>query len=231
MNHQESNCKSIFFIFTLLLSFTNLHAQIPVHQEPFHPPIFQNKQVRILNAKLPPGDTTQYHLHHTPSVFIFLTKTTMLSQLQGKDGSTSTSKAGSIIFEDLAAPNERVHRVINVDKDTLHVLDFELISNDTGFVEKPLIHLNLKLEIDNTWARAYRLTLANTNDIVFNERNYSYILVSLGKAIVRVEQHGKKEFKALKRGSFIEIKSKESFSIKNASSSTAEFALIELPQQ
>src|SRR3954469_18236609 len=120
-------------ILFLLFSIGNLQAQVPVHEEPRHKPVFQNNNVRLLNARLPPGDTTQYHLHNTPSLFIFFTTTTTGSQLQGSEPSTGRSAAGTILFENLTPPHVRIHRMWNIDKDTFHVMDIELLGRDSGF--------------------------------------------------------------------------------------------------
>src|SRR5689334_94619 len=104
--------RSLLFL-TLLFKLFSVQSQLLVHEEPRHKPIFQNDKIRILNVQLPPGDTTQYHLHHTPSVFLFFTSSTVGSQLQGAAPSTGHYTGGAILFENLAAPHQRVHRVWN----------------------------------------------------------------------------------------------------------------------
>ena len=72
--------KNLLF-FCLLLTGFILTAQVPVSKEPRHHNVFENNSVRLLNVLLPAGDTTLYHIHSTPSVFIGFTKTTTGSQL------------------------------------------------------------------------------------------------------------------------------------------------------
>ena len=231
MNGLKSSLRSIVFIVVLLFMVSVLPGQVLVHEEPRHRPVFQNNQIRILNVLLPPGDTTQYHIHHTPSVFIFFTGTTISSQLQGSIASTSKSIPGNVIFENLASPNLRVHRVWNIDKDTLHVIDVELLSKDTGFVQKPLALPELKLTIDTPWVRTYRFILSNENDFTIRNKKRSLILVSLKTALVQTIQGDKVQNQALEPGSFFEIKSQQSFSMKNSSDTTAEFVLLEVPRE
>jgi hypothetical protein len=229
MNDLKSSLCSLVFFVVLLFNVGNIQAQVLVHEEPRHKPVFQNNQIRILNVLLPPGDTTQYHIHHTPSVFIFFTATTISSQLQGSIASTSKSIPGNVIFENLASPNLRVHRVWNIDKDTLHVIDVELLSKDTGFVQKPMVIPELKLTIDTPWVRAYRFTLSNKNDFTIRNKKRSLILVSLTTALVQTKEGGKAQNQALEPGSFFEIKGQHSFSLKNSSDTAAEFVLLEVP--
>jgi|YelNatPaOPRAMG01_1025707.scaffolds.fasta_scaffold00144_10 hypothetical protein len=217
------------FLFVFVFQLSHLQGQVFVHEEPRHHLVFQNKEVRILNVIIPPGDTTQYHIHHTPSVFIFFTKTLTGSQLKGKSPSFDKSKAGRIIFENLAPPNIRIHRVWNADADTFHVMDVELLVKDTGFALAPFAMPDLKLEINTAWARVYRLTLLRGKEFSLSNYKQSFILISFNSAIVETNYLEKKQYLTLKQGSFFDIKENELFSIKNTSDATAQFVLFEMP--
>ena len=124
------------FLLSVLLS----EAQVPVSKEPRHRPVFENEKVRLLNVLLPAGDTTQYHLHSTPSLFIVLSKTITGSQLINQQpviGSASTP--GNMWFENLGAPHSKIHRVWNTDTIVFHVVDIELLSNDSGLYKNRLL--------------------------------------------------------------------------------------------
>ncbi|MEX6690077.1 hypothetical protein QTN47_21390 [Danxiaibacter flavus] len=207
-----------------------LQAQVPVHEEPRHHLVFQNTEIRMLNVLIPPGDTSQYHIHKTPSVFIFFTSTNTGSQLQGKTATSGKSAAGRILFENLASPNIRVHRVWNADKDTFHVMDVEVLSKDTGFLQQPLSLPDLKLEIDTAWIRAYRLSMSTGKEFILKNKAQSFILVSLNNAEMQTEQNGRFERQTAQPGTFFEIKRRHSFSIKNTTNDTVEFFLLELPE-
>lgn len=230
MNNLLSNYRIFLVLLALTCKVSVLQAQVPVHEEPRHHLVFQNTEIRILNVLIPPGDTSQYHIHKTPSVFIFFTSTTTGSQLQGKTASLGKSVAGRILFENLASPNIRVHRVWNSDKDTFHVMDIELLSKDTGFLQEPLSLPNLKLEIDTTWIRAYRLSLSKGKEFILRNKVQSFILVSLNNSEMQTEQGEKSERQTVKPGTFFDIKRRSSFSIKNITNDTVEFFLLELPK-
>ena len=206
-----------------------LQAQILVHEEPRHRPVFQNKEIRILNVRVAPGDTSLYHMHTTPSFFIRLTNTITGSQVQGEAKKAGKSQSGEIRFENLAPPNNRVHRVWNADKDTFHVMDVELLMKTADFDEKPMALPNLKLEIDTTWVRAYRLNLLKGIEFKSKNKKQSLVLVSLNTTKVEINQNGNSELQTLKPGSFFVIKRKESFSLNNKTESTSQFVLLELP--
>lgn len=208
-----------------------LHAQVPVHEEPRHHLIFKNNKVRVLDVRIPPGDTSLYHIHTTPSVFVFFTNSTNSSQLLGKDATYGKLNCGRIMFENLAAPNTRTHRVWNTDIDTFHVMDIELLYNDSGFFERALSDPNLKMEIDTGWVRAYRLILSKSNQFTLNNKKNSFLLISFDTTSLQIIERGKTRSEKLEAGDFLEIKTGETFSIKITSDEDAEFALLELPSK
>ena len=229
MNYLKPVFRKHLFFLVLILKLTNSSGQVPVHKEPRHHLVLQNKEIRILNVLLPPGDTTQYHTHTTPSLFIRLTSTTTGSQLQGGKGSAGKSTAGTILFENLAPPNVRTHRVWNADKDTFNVMDVELLLKDVGFDNKPLTMPNLQLEIDTNWVRAYRLTMLGGTDFNIKNKKQLLVLVSLNVATMQTTQNGKTGYESLKPGSYFVISKEQSFSIKNTSDENVPFILLELP--
>ena len=217
-----------FFFFVFIFSLLNAYTQVPVHQEPFHRPVFENREVRILNVVISPGDTSLYHLHSTPSVFIFLSSTAAGTQLQGKGPVSMRFTTGRILFEDLGAPNTRIHRAWNEDREDLHVIDVELLTKDTGFSAPPLSLF--KLEVDTPWVRAYRVVLEKDKELALKRKKNPFILISVGPASVEVKQGGKYHREMLKKGSYFDVKRKQSFYLKNKSTDPVQLVLLELPQ-
>jgi len=215
-----------FLFFLLWLSFSKcLQAQVPVHEEPRHKPVFQNHNVRLLNVLLPRGDTTQYHLHNTPSLFLFFTSTTTGSQLQGSAPSTGRSTAGTILFENLAPPHVRIHRVWNIDSTTFHVMDIELLGRDSGFTTTPLAGSQLQLAVDTPWVRAYKVTLESNKPFVLNKAVGNLFLVALKAGAVRLQ--GKR--KQWKEGDFVYVAAGKQLLLQNDLQQPVQFALVELP--
>jgi hypothetical protein len=219
----------LFVVLFFLLGSTQ--AQVRVHEEPLHRPVYQNRLIRILNVQLPPGDTTQYHIHHTPSLFLFFTSTAISSQLLGATFTTSRSTASTILFENLMAPYERVHRVWNTDQDTFHVMDIELLSKKSGFIQKPLTLPHLQLMIDTPWARVYQLNLQGDSNFNFRNIKRPFVVVAMNTAIVQLRQGRKTAQHNLQPGSFFWIKPRQGFILKNKESAIARFALLEVPGQ
>jgi hypothetical protein len=231
MSYLILSFRRLLFLLVLICTLSVSQSQVFVHEEPRHHPVFQNNEIRILNVLIPPGDISQYHIHHTPSLFIFFTSTATGSQLQGRAALTGQSTAGQILFENLAPPNIRTHRVWNADKDTFHVMDLELLYKDSGFVQNPLTFPGLQSEIDTAWIRVYRLTLLKGKDFMLRNKKHSFILVSLSASVIQTKQTGKTQHQTLKPGSIFDIKRRQSFSLQNISDNTIQFVLLELPDQ
>jgi hypothetical protein len=136
-----------------------------------------------------------------------------------------------MLFENLAPPNIRTHRVWNADKDTFNVMDVELLLKETVFDKKPLSMPNLELEIDTNWVRAYRLTMLGGTEFKIKNKKQLLILVSLNVATMQTKQNGKTGYQTLKPGTNFIIRKRQSFSIKNTSDKKVMFVLIELPPQ
>jgi hypothetical protein len=84
MNYLKLVFQKTLFFLVLILKLTNLSGQVPVHEEPRHHLVFQNKEIRILNVLVPPGDTTQYHIHTTPSLLSGLLAQQLVRSFRGE---------------------------------------------------------------------------------------------------------------------------------------------------
>ena len=115
-------------LITIIFSSSVITAQIAVRNEPRHHNVFENDYVRVLDVFLAPHDTTQFHIHNTPSVFVIYTKTATGSQLKSGQPTKDLSKAGSFWYDSLATP--RIHRVWNEDSVWFHVMDIELVKKN-----------------------------------------------------------------------------------------------------
>src|SRR5688572_32749047 len=79
-------------------------AQVQVRDEPRHHNVFENEFVRILDVHLGPKDTTLYHLHNTPSVFIIFTNTNVGSQLKGGQPQKGANINDTVSYDSLSTP-------------------------------------------------------------------------------------------------------------------------------
>src|ERR1700737_4238085 len=117
------------YIFSLVVFFgisLSCRAQIPVSQEPRHHKVLENEWVRVLDVHIPPGDTSLFHKHSTPSVFMLLSSARSGSEVLQEDTSAHAVMHGGIWFETFYK-TPRIHRVWNSDTLEFHVMDVELV--------------------------------------------------------------------------------------------------------
>ncbi|MEJ7678674.1 MAG: hypothetical protein WKG06_12600 [Segetibacter sp.] len=220
--------KKIILFFSLLLITFYMRAQVPVSKEPRHHVVFENEKVRLLNVLLPPGDTTQYHVHSTPSVFICFTKTNTTSQLIHQQPVQSTSNAGYIWFENLKPPHIKIHRVWNQDTAAFHVMDIEVLSNDSRFTQKPILLPHTQLTIDTPWARTYKIELAKSEQVTIEEHPSAFVLIAINNGTITMIKKGAGNNLDLQAGTFFWIKPDEQFTLLNQSDTVTHFALVEI---
>src|SRR5205807_2411955 len=109
-----------FLLFFAKFSF----AQIPVREEPRHHVALQNQYLRLLDVWIPPGDTTLFHIHEIPSLFVILSKTASESQVKGEDWvrGAFTFEPGHAWYNNFKN-GPLIHRVCNVDSTPFHAMD------------------------------------------------------------------------------------------------------------
>lgn len=211
-------------LYVLLVS--NAKAQVPVSQEPRHHPVFENDKVRLLNVLLPPGDTTQYHVHSTPSVFIMFTATRTGSQRIHEQPEPGISGSGQVWFEDLSEPHIKVHRVWNADTSVFHVMDIELLAKEASFVANPQPIQHAQLQIDTPWATVYKVHLEKNEELNLRDLVSDYALVTIDSAEVKATQNGKALDTFIEPGQFYWIKANDKFLLSNQSKKSIELVLI-----
>jgi quercetin dioxygenase-like cupin family protein len=102
---------------------------VPVYQEPRHRPVFQSPLVRVLDVRLPPGDTTLYHVHAARMVGIAVQGARIWTQLPGAAPSpVDTPEAIPYVFDNWSQSLPYTHRVANVDTLPLHYVVAEWLA-------------------------------------------------------------------------------------------------------
>jgi len=217
--------KIYFFIAAIFLSQLTT-AQPAVRNEPRHHNVFENDYVRILDVFLPPHDTTQFHIHNTPSVFIMLTKTSTGSQLAGKQPSKDVSVAGSFWYDSLVTP--RIHRVWNEDSTWFHPMDIELVGNRPRSNQPVLQNAALQLSFNTPLVNGYRLQLQNAGMIRLPVTTTGYLLVSTGSAVVEYKVNDSAQRRIMKSGHYLWIEPGKPFAITSEENTPANFVLLQL---
>jgi hypothetical protein len=172
-----------YLLLIAILSFTILvTAQVPVRNEPRHHNVFENEFVRILDVHLGPGDTTLYHLHNTPSIFIVFTNTNVGSQLIGKQPQKGANIIGEVSYDSLNTP--RTHRVWNEDTSWFHVMDVELTSKRASLRIPPLQNPTLKLLFNEEQVNGYETEIRPGGNLLLPASSNGYLLVNKTETVI-----------------------------------------------
>jgi len=193
-----------------------------VRKEPRHHDVVDNQWVRILDVHLPPGDTTFYHKHSTPSVFLVLGNTKTGSQALIEPRHRTFDKE-DIWFEDFT-DTPRIHRVWNADKVPFHTIDIELPHKPAaGFKGADLP--NSELLFDAKPVRAYRVKMAAGKNISLSGLPCPVVVIGLlgPDAAGRVNN---KPFSG--KGGYSFIPAGETLRIENTGKNEAQFAVFEI---
>ncbi|MBC8173021.1 MAG: hypothetical protein H7X71_03855 [Chitinophagales bacterium] len=220
--------RTLILSFIYLFNTINVHAQVAVSKEPRHHVVFENNKVRILNVLVLPGDTTQYHVHSTPSVFIPFTKTRTGSQRINEQPEYGTSVAGNVWFEDLSEPHIKIHRVWNMDTSVFHVMDIELLAKEARFILNPLAIPHAHIQIDTPWARTYIIQLAKNQELNIKEQTCDFILVAINGSEIKMIENGRENRTFIKPGQYYWIHAHDKFIMINQGNTPANFTLVSI---
>ncbi|MDN3657019.1 hypothetical protein QWZ08_15325 [Ferruginibacter paludis] len=218
--------KTIALLLWVFFYALQLAAQVQVREEPRHHPVLQNKYIRLLDVWLPPGDTTLFHIHATPSVFVILSNTITGTQIKDSAWSIAArSKAGTAWYRSFT-PDPLVHRVCNSDTVVFHVNDIELLApyNSTA---SGVQRLPFAVEFENEKAIAYRLTTTDFNQRVIKDRGPLIAELVSGSRIIFHNNTTNKTTR-IEAGKYLYIKPATAFYFSASEKSNIEMILFEI---
>jgi hypothetical protein len=153
---------------------------VPVYREPRHRQVFESGTTRVLDVQVHPGDTSLFHTHAEPILYVNFGNTQLRTQTYGQDwpaptpGRGAGAGAGAAPPRPVAPPGPAVrvmsttsyvekpvtHRIQNVGTGFFHLIavlnqtagEDVMTPQANGFAGTP--------EMTNKWYRAYRFTLA-----------------------------------------------------------------------
>lgn len=212
-------------LLTLLLCYSFvLAAQVQVSKEPRHKKTLENKYIRLLDVNIEPGDTSLFHIHSTPSVFVHFTTTVVCSQIKGKEWVTAKNTAGNAWYRSFVN-DTLVHRVSNCDTVPFHVTDVELLS--TYNPAKKLQPLPFIVLFENEKVIAYRLTAAAFNNQIIKGRGPMIAELVTGSE-VKLHNKNSKELSRLRTGKYVYIKPGTAFYFSATGDAAINMVLFEI---
>jgi hypothetical protein len=153
----------VFFV--ICCTWSVAQTIVEVRDEPMHKPVFENQYIRLLNVVIPPGDTSLYHKHSLPSVFVFLEKTEIGMQDLGSAPSATTTTLGQTWFNGYER-GTHIHRAWTTDRHVnLHAVDIEILKFNSADDDQVLNNPGLELVSEASPVRIYRLKIESGKTI------------------------------------------------------------------
>ena len=162
----------------------------PVYREPMHRLVFESPLVRVLDVRIPPADTTGYHLHANPMVGVAVQGARIWSQAPGAPpGAIAAPEASPYIFDNWSQTLPYTHRVANADTVPLHYIVAEWLARSgpegPGLPDGP----TRRLVREGPTARVYEIALGPGAATEPHEHSTPGLVV-LGNAGTLLEEGG-----------------------------------------
>lgn len=210
----------------IFISWLVLPAQVQVKDEPRHHNVFENEFVRILDVHVGPKDTTGYHLHNTPSVFIILSNCKVSSQLAGGQPQPGANVSGNISYD--AMKTHRIHRVWNEDTVWFHVMDVELISAKPKNTVHVVQHASLKLLFNEQQVNGYEAELKPGDLLQLPPSESGYLIVSKEAGSIDLILRNTTYKRIIRAGHYAWIEPGNGFGIRSKETNPPGFVILQM---
>ena len=100
---------------------------LAVEDEPHHHLVYENQYLRMLEVRLAPGETTEFHTHSHDNLAVRLSEAVVTRQDQGKDWVPASKVVPGEVSLTKGAESPYTHRVKNVGETPFRVIDVELL--------------------------------------------------------------------------------------------------------
>lgn len=148
---------------------------VPVHQEPRHHLKLDTPRTRVLDIQIPPGDTTLFHTHAEPILYVTMSTSRTRSQNLGGEWSAPaaapgappatappavmpTTPPGRLMSTISYAERPQTHRVNNLGETLFRLIG--ITNHGPGETSAGASEgFDIAPEIDNRWFRGYRRAL------------------------------------------------------------------------
>lgn len=212
-----------YLLLLVLVCFSaDVSAQVPVREEPHHVPVLENEYIRLLDVHLNAGDTTQYHIHATPSVIVMLSNSVIgMQKLNEAPSVPGSVTAGQTSFIDYGS-NPVTHRVYNSGNNVFHVMDIELLKNKPSQDSCNALQPNIAETISNeNLVRVYKLTAGSMQTLNIPAGNCTHLLICISGIVTAAD-------KKLSNGDYVFFNPDTSIAVRNQQNENATCILLEI---
>ena len=162
---------------------------VQVYQESRHHPVFENSLVRILDVRVPAGDTTAYHVHANRHIAVVISGARTWDQATGQAAPESASVSLPIgsVFDNASASIPYTHRVGNADTVAFRYLGAQMLEPSRVASTELPASSGLRFDHETMGARVYRVTLAPGQSTARHRHDAPGLTVQVGAGRLRVD--------------------------------------------
>ena len=244
-NRQRSFFKLFSFVISILAFITNGTSQgifasqqdlqhyqdtLEMWEEPRHQLVFSKDDIKVMDIRVPPGDTTEFHLHRYPTIYVVINRVIMSQQDFGEEWTPPSTVASPGI--DVSSPGQIIdlsqqyitqntyHRVANLDSSTFHFIGILSTRDSKEITDDP------DMVLENEWFAAYRLELnahSSSQQFTFDSPT---LLIQYTKGESHILEHKIRHSHKTEAGSFSWHESNTPFVVENSDNKSIGFVVV-----
>ena len=204
-------------------------------EESSHQLVFQQGDVRILDVRIVPGVTSEFHSHYFATVYILINDALMLNQNSGEEWGARIErpygKVGSLMNRADYVETNTYHRVRNTDDRTFHLL--AIVNGADPVVDVAPVPANENSDLlNNGWFREHRVLLGPgaTSDELTLENDAVLVQID-NEGHTFVSEEGITHSAKSESGAWSWHPAGSTFQVVNGSEYARELVVVEVRQQ
>jgi quercetin dioxygenase-like cupin family protein len=220
---------------------------VPVYHEPHHRMVLESSSVRILDVQVRPGQTSYFHTHDGPILYVQLSSSPLRVEALGEDpparpagrpaaaprqpppgGSAEAPTSGRVSSTTSYVERPVTHRITNTGDGLFRLIavlarlpgDESTTAEAAGFTLTP--------ELTNRWYRAYRFSLAPAETTTKHRHTAPAVVVQVTPG--RAAGAGATRYELTDVGRWAYFEAGEDHELANTGEAAVEFVEVEVRQ-
>ncbi len=210
---------------------SQLSAQtvVPVHEEPRHRLVYEGDGFRVLDVRIPPGDTTLFHTHDAPITYVSIDASAVDTQPLGGNWLGIPSSAPPLwargrVTWNLAYAREPVtHRVTTVGPAQFRLI--AVVNHGPGAAEAGVANRIGEVEEENAWFSVARASLQPGESVQWSRSGRPDVAVLVTDGIIQASISGGRSDLA-ERGNFVVRTAGADASLRNVGTAAATLVIV-----
>jgi hypothetical protein len=168
-----------------------IQQAVPIEQEPRHRIVFENKNVRIYDALIPPGDLSLFHTHSVDNVVVTVSGGKGTNEVLGKSATETAPVTGNVSFNK-ATNAPYTHRVGSIGITPLRFIASEVKAPSESPGAPAVLDAvpGHKLVLENDLVKVYRVNIDPKQSTGIRSRTLPWLRVSVSQSTISVRGSG-----------------------------------------